>query len=160
MVRKQPNMTEKLASALLALVEFRNGEWRPTLDRIACKNLTAKEIIAEWEFDHYPISVSMGGNNHPTNLVPMLKEEHREKTANFDAKVHAKIRRAEKRQLKEKRIQVTKSSGNVFEDLELPDAKEQMTEANKAYRKLIYAERKRKRKANMPKAKWARKRED
>lgn len=147
-MRKQPNMMEKLAAAYLSLMEFREGQWRAVLDRIECKSLSAKEICGLFEIDHYPISVFMGGDNHPTNLVPMLKEDHREKTDKIDAKTHAKIRRAEKK-AKAPKLRVDES-----------DWKEEATEANKAYRKLIYAERKRKRKANMPKAKWARKRED
>ena len=138
----------------MAMLEFKDGQFRPVLDRIACKKLSAKEICTFFEQDHYPISRFLGKDlpqdviNHPTNLVPMLKEDHREKTDKIDAKTHAKIRRAEKK-AKAPKLRVDES-----------DWKEEATEANKAYRKLIYAERKRKRKANMPKAKWARKRED
>lgn len=95
--RKSPNMTEKLAAAYLSLIEFKDGKWQPVIDRIAAKKMTAWEICSLFEIDHYPISVYMGGDNHPTNLTPMLKADHREKTNKVDAKTHAKLRRNAKK---------------------------------------------------------------
>lgn len=129
MARKQPTMKEKLAAALLQLIEFRNGKWEPTIDRGWAKGKTPEEIIARFECDHYPISVFLGGTNHPTNLTWRTKEEHREKTDGHDAKVHAKIRRNKKKQEKERQP--------------MSEGERRRSE----YAKVVYEERKRKRKA-------------
>lgn len=167
---KQPNMHEKLAAAYLALLEWSDHEFRPVLDRMACKSMTAKEICALFEIDHYPISRFMGGTNHPTNLVPMLVADHRQKTYKKDALDHARVRRAEK-----KRVAAVVKAAKEAEDYRRkllnqecvlaephgdcgdPDCKTcfavvpkgtvkaQLTDRQKAYRKAVYAARKAKR---------------
>lgn len=94
--RKNPTTRQRLAAALLQLVRYRAGKWEAIIDYEEAKNLTADEIISRFELDHYPVSVKLGGSNHPTNLTWREKEEHREKTNKVDAKIHAKARRFEK----------------------------------------------------------------
>jgi hypothetical protein len=151
--RKQPNMHEKLAAAYLSLVHFHEGRWQSVVDRMAAKDMTAQEICSLFEVDHYPISVFMGGTNHPTNLMPLLKADHRQKTYKKDALDHARVRRAEKAKvarLKAKHAkEVEEVMGDVCSELDMAPAavKVRRTEANKAYAKLIYQQRKVKRKA-------------
>ena len=99
MKRKAPTMAEKLASALLHL-EAARCKLDPTLqacvDREKAKGMTPQAIIHHWEVDHYPVPVALGGSNHPTNLMPRPKAEHRHKTAKKDVPVIAKVKRAGK----------------------------------------------------------------
>ncbi|GAG39191.1 unnamed protein product, partial [marine sediment metagenome] len=108
-------MTEKLAAAYLSLVHFHEGKWCAVVDRMAAKDMTAKEICALFEVDHYPLSVFMGGTNHPTNLTPMLKADHREKTYKKDALDHARVRRRAKKQAAE----LTKKADALTEALDM-----------------------------------------
>ncbi len=91
MPRKQPSLTEKLASALLELQRLRGDP----IDREAAKAMTADAICAMFDIDHDPIPVANGGTNHPTNLTPRLRAEHREKTKVDVGKI-AKGKRLEK----------------------------------------------------------------
>jgi hypothetical protein len=92
MTRKKPTMAEKLDAALLALMEAKGLDY----DREAVKGLPAGAVASWFEVDHYPIPVANGGSNHPTNLVPRLKAEHREKTARKDIPMIAKGKRISK----------------------------------------------------------------
>ena len=94
--RKAPTTKEKLASALLALDHCR-AKIDPTLaaciDREKAKDMTPEQIIGTHDFDHFPIPHAWGGTNHPTNLVPRPREEHRAKTAKKDVPMIAKVKR-------------------------------------------------------------------
>ena len=81
--RNRPTLTEQLAAALLALghIPFEHA-----------REMTAKQIIGLYQFDHWPIRVEAGGTNHPSNMRPLLIEAHREKTA-ADNREIGKIRR-------------------------------------------------------------------
>lgn len=94
--RKNPTTRQKLAAALLQLNRYRGGKWVPIIDYEEAKGMSADEIIARFELDHYPVSVKLGGSNHPTNLTWREREEHREKTNKIDAKIHKKARRFER----------------------------------------------------------------
>lgn len=95
--RKPPNLTEKLAAALILLMEKQGdlGAWR------RLKETSAERICEDVEWDHYPVRVetaralgwSWAMTNHPTNLRPMLKADHLFKTAKKDAPEIAKGRR-------------------------------------------------------------------
>lgn len=87
MKRKPPNMHEKLACALLQLGH---------IERERAKSMTAKQIISAYQFDHSPVPVALGGSNHPTNLVPLIKAEHRDKTNTFDVPSIARVARVSK----------------------------------------------------------------
>jgi hypothetical protein len=97
MQRKPPRMIEKLASALLELKCINNdGHLVPIIDRQAAKQMTAEQIVAQFELDHWPVPVAFGGSNHPTNLHWKTKMQHREKTAKIDIPAIAKSKRLSK----------------------------------------------------------------
>ncbi|HEV8466097.1 MAG TPA: hypothetical protein VGQ63_13975 [Pseudolabrys sp.] len=81
--RTAPTLTERLAATLLALGDI------PFDD---AQQMTAKQIIGLYQFDHWPIRVEAGGTNHPSNLRPLLIRAHRQKTAKDNAEI-GKIRR-------------------------------------------------------------------
>lgn len=89
MKRKNPNLTQKLAATLLML---KNGHGQPVIDPERAKGMSAESVIQLFEFDHN-IHVAIGGQNHPSNLVPRIKAEHREKTAKIDIPQIAKTKR-------------------------------------------------------------------
>jgi hypothetical protein len=76
----------KLAATLLALRDIPYEH---------AKQLSAKQIISRYQFDHYPMRKSDGGPDEPWNLRPLLIAAHREKTAKIDAPARAKDRRIE-----------------------------------------------------------------
>lgn len=86
---KAPNLTEKLASALLMLT---NGHGQPLIDREEAKGMSAEQIVGLFEFDH-GIHRAIKGTNHPTNLTPRIYAEHREKTHKIDVPQIAKTKR-------------------------------------------------------------------
>lgn len=88
-MKKPPNLTEKLASALLMLTD---GHGRPLIDREEAKGMTAAQIVGLFEFDH-GIHRAIKGTNHPTNLTPRIYAEHRAKTAKIDVPQIAKTKR-------------------------------------------------------------------
>lgn len=97
--RRPPNMAEKLAATLLQLKRYNeDGKLVDVIDREEAKGKAAKEICAMFAFDHFPVPHTWGGSNHPTNLQPLLKGDHIEKTSTFDQPAIAKVRRWEKKQ--------------------------------------------------------------
>lgn len=75
--RKKPNLTEKLASALLHIRRGVEGDdW---LIKGDLRNASAKEICASIEWDHVR-RWAEGGDNKPQNIQPLIPIEHREKT--------------------------------------------------------------------------------
>jgi hypothetical protein len=86
--RSAPTLTERLAATLLALGDI------PFDD---AQQMTAKQIIGLYQFDHWPIRVEAGGTNHPSNLRPLLIRAHRQKTAKDNAEI-GKIRRTRRTQ--------------------------------------------------------------
>ena len=107
MPRKQPTKKEKEAAVCLTWRALNDdGELTPLLDREWAKKQSAQQIIDRFnrlvEYDHWPIPVAWGGSNHPTNLTPLVKKAHRQKTAKFDAPAIAKVRRAKKKREKER----------------------------------------------------------
>lgn len=111
MSRKQPTMTEKLDAALLALLEAQGNP----IPREAQKALKTGDVASRFEFDHYPIPVAHGGTNHPSNLQPRLKADHREKTAKTDIPMIAKTRRRSKSYEAHKATMIAKLRGEVEE---------------------------------------------
>jgi 5-methylcytosine-specific restriction endonuclease McrA len=61
--------------------------------------LTGRKIMAgdQWDLDHI-IALSNGGQHRESNLAPVLRSAHREKTKQ-DVKIKAKIARVRKRHL-------------------------------------------------------------
>ncbi len=83
--RQQPNLTTKLASALLALGHI------PYAD---AKQMTATQLLSLYHFDH-GILHAIEINNDFWNLTPRLIAPHREKSKT-DAGIVAKARRIER----------------------------------------------------------------
>jgi hypothetical protein len=74
--RKAPNMTEKLASALLEMQRLRGDP----IPREHAKQMHAEQICSLFQFDHDAGFVCHGAGNHPTEMTPKLRLEHKEKT--------------------------------------------------------------------------------
>lgn len=75
-MKRSPNLSEKLAAALL---KIRIGdEWLINDERLRDAG-TAKDIIAYCEFDHRR-RYAEGGSTAPQNIDPMRKADHREKS--------------------------------------------------------------------------------
>ena len=106
--------------------------------------MSADDVIQRFECDHWPISVRLGGSNHPSNLTWRTVEEHREKTNKHDAKVHAKIRRAEKKKAREYTAKVDAAQARKVAE------QEARTMTTEQYAELVYEKRKAKRKSKMP----------
>ena len=90
MSRRNPNLSEKLAAALLAIRQS-DGSWlipEPTRSTGGPDDILR---IVEW--DHFPIPVAIGGDNRPQNLVPRRIADHRTKTTTIDIPAIAKSRR-------------------------------------------------------------------
>lgn len=87
----------KIASALLAAVHEVDGKLVPIIPREIAANLTAGEIISMVDWNHI-VPHAIGGTDHPSNLEPMLRSEHKERTAKIDIPQIAKTKRIEKKQ--------------------------------------------------------------
>lgn len=85
--RRQPNLSEKLAAALLQLGHV------PYED---AKQMTAAQINSLYQFDHYPVRYENDGPTAPWNLVPRLIKAHREKTSKVDRPAGAKAVRIDR----------------------------------------------------------------
>jgi len=85
--RRTPTMTEKLASALLSMVQDDGtGKLTPVLDRDECRDLTAHQICSLVQFDHGLLHSLADTQEeaellmHPSNLTPRLIVSHRQKS--------------------------------------------------------------------------------
>jgi hypothetical protein len=106
-VRRSPNLTEKLAAALLEIDRLREARGMArAVQYEEAKGLTTEQILARWTFDHYPVlfvdrefvgSVDISHIHHPTNLSPRPHLEHRDKTLHVDVPAIAKRKRIVKR---------------------------------------------------------------
>lgn len=72
--RKQPNLTDKCASALLALGHIKYDH---------AKLMTAAQFLSLYEF-HHGIRHAEDGASEFWNLTPMLRAAHRDRTAAID----------------------------------------------------------------------------
>jgi hypothetical protein len=73
---RPPTLRQKLCAAYLRILVLLG---RAIPHNVAAQ-MTEQDIEALFEVDHDPEPVANGGSNHPSNLVPRLKAEHREKT--------------------------------------------------------------------------------
>lgn len=87
--RKKPTMAEKLGAALLELQRLRGDP----IPREHAKLMHADQICSLFQFDHDAGFVCHGAGNHPTEMTPLLRPEHREKTAKIDQPAIAKCDR-------------------------------------------------------------------
>ncbi len=84
----------KLAAALLTIRrENENGELVPVIPYEESKTMTAKQIIARFALDHYPIRHADGGPSLPWNLFWRPIAEHDKKTREIDIPQLAKQKR-------------------------------------------------------------------
>jgi hypothetical protein len=81
--RRHIGLEVKLAAALLAIGDI------PYED---AKQMTARDIVALYNFDHYPILHAIDPIDEPWNLVPRLIKPHRAKSAK-DVGIIAKVKR-------------------------------------------------------------------
>lgn len=89
--------TTKIASALLAAVHEVDGKLVPIIPREIAANLTAGEIISMIDWGHI-VPHAIGGSDHPANLEPILRSEHKAQTAKIDIPQIAKTKRIERDQ--------------------------------------------------------------
>ena len=93
-MRRLPNMTERLA----CMVAIHLG-----LDRERLKGMTAKQVCALVQWDHYPVAYHLARDlgwseektHHPSNLQPLGKAEHGAKSRSIDTPAAAKGKRLE-----------------------------------------------------------------
>lgn len=76
MTRRTPTYRQKLCAAYLRILALMGR----AIPYDTAKEMTEENIEALFEVDHHPIPVANGGTNHPSNLVPRIKDDHREKT--------------------------------------------------------------------------------
>ncbi len=95
-MRKPPNLSTKLAAALLQLRDDETGQ--PLIEWRHAQNMSATQINSLFQFDHYPIRHEAGGPSEAWNLVPRMIREHRVKTAKIDVPQAAKIKRISREQ--------------------------------------------------------------
>lgn len=76
LTRKAPNLTIKLASALLRI---KNADGSYLIPEPHRSSGTAESICRLVDFDHAVLHAH-GGGIEPQNLYPMLRSEHREKS--------------------------------------------------------------------------------
>lgn len=80
----------KLAAALCQMLREEGGKLVPVIPYDRAKTMSADQIVAEFDFDHYPIMKANGGPDEPWNLVPRPREDHRRKTSGGATKARAK----------------------------------------------------------------------
>ena len=110
--RKPPNLREKLAATLLMMVRpGEDGKMEPVIPFAEARTMTAREIIARFDFDH-AVYHAFGGPSEAWNLTPRLRAEHREKTKRDLANI-AKVKRGiAKRQGRRKKSRPIPGSRN------------------------------------------------
>ena len=103
MKRRDPNLKDKLGALIVA---------HYGIPRDAAKSMTRKQLLALVDWDHYPVAVKIAQDlgwtpdqyNHPSNLQPLIHEDHKVKTGKQDipqirkadriSAAHAEFRRA------------------------------------------------------------------
>lgn len=90
--RTDPNLTDKLCALILLYFGIPHE---------VGKNLTREQIMGMVQWDHHPVPVAIAKDlgwepavyNHPSNLAPLLREDHAVKTAKQDVPRIAKAQR-------------------------------------------------------------------
>ena len=107
MTRRDPNLSEKLASALLHLLEAR-GEPIPHEHQ---KLMSVDQILSLWQWDHYPVRYENGGTTHPSNIRPLFRRAHIDVTAKVDKPASAKSKRIVDSEAKFRRRVLARAAG-------------------------------------------------
>lgn len=92
--RKAISWQTKCAAALLAL---RDDMGDPVIDYTHAKYMSTEQITSLFHFDHDPIPHADGGPDEAWNLTPLLRSEHKVKTAKVDVPTIAKNKRIRKK---------------------------------------------------------------
>jgi hypothetical protein len=95
MKRKDPTLTDKLCAMIVMWLEIPHAKAR---------SMSRQEILALAEWDHYPVPFAIARDNgwlmheinHPSNIKPMLADDHAIKTAKRDVPEIAKAKRISK----------------------------------------------------------------
>lgn len=94
MSRAHISLKTKLAAALLTMLRpNERGELVRIISHEEAKRLTADQILARFDWDHYPVRKADGGPDEPWNLEPRPVAEHEKKTREIDQPQLAKQRR-------------------------------------------------------------------
>lgn len=93
--RAHIGLKTKLCSALCQLVRYDdvNACFVKIIPHDRAKAMTEDEILAVFEWQHYPIPKAHDGPDSHWNIEPMVKAEHREVTAKTDIPRIAKSKR-------------------------------------------------------------------
>jgi hypothetical protein len=101
--RRAPNLTEKLAAALLTIARDDGaGKLVRVISHDEAKKLTPAQILERFRFDHHPVrfvdrdslpATGIPYIHHPANLTPLPTPEHEAKTAEIDLPQIAKRKR-------------------------------------------------------------------
>lgn len=109
--RAHISLKTKLAATLCQMVRPNaDGEFEPVIPHDEAKRLSESEILARFDFHHAVDPHALGGSDHHSNLVPMLRSDHRERTAKIDIPAIAKSKRLTREQ-ERFRATVTAKSG-------------------------------------------------
>lgn len=105
MKRKRPNMSEKLASALLEVQRLRGDP----IPREQARLLSASQIVSLFHFDHAAGFACHAAGNHPAGLTPLLIADHREKTKKDIGKIAKCNRLSPEHEAFQKRVLANKA---------------------------------------------------
>jgi hypothetical protein len=112
--RKHISLTTKLASALCQMVRFDDeGKPCPVIPYDEAKTLSDAEILRRFDWDHAIVPHAEGGPDEAWNLRPVLREEHREKTAKIDVPQIAKGKRIRAKEKEFRRRLLAKDTGEA-----------------------------------------------
>lgn len=118
MIRRHPNMSEKLASALLELQHLRALVYKLPHDHVIAfseaQQMTAAQINSLFRADH-SIHHAWGGSCHPCNITMRLIKASREHTAKVDAKQISKVKRISKRPERLMPVRIPQPTSDVCE---------------------------------------------
>ena len=89
-----PTATQ-IAAAVLSVVREIDGKLVPIIPREIAVNLSAGEILAMVDW-HHIVPHAIGGSDHPSNIEPILRPEHKARTAKIDVPQIAKTKRIAK----------------------------------------------------------------
>lgn len=98
--RSHITLKTKLASALCQMLRYDDdqAEFVPIIPYAEAKRLSEDEILARFDWHHYPIPKAHDGPDVHWNLMPMSKDDHKERTAKIDIPMIAKGKRIQARE--------------------------------------------------------------
>jgi|GEM_PF-1859024 hypothetical protein len=92
--RTKLTLKTKLASALCQMLRPNTvGGYERIISHEDAKRMSEDQILAVFDWDHFPIPKAHDGPDEHWNLTPTPRPEHRTKTAKHDVPMIAKVRR-------------------------------------------------------------------